>query len=190
MVRDPIERMRSAYIHALWDGTERLPISEALLQDPRYVAFSRYAMQLERYLQWFPESQILVSDAEDLRAHRTDTLARVFSFIGVDPSVAPEATKEHNTSEGKRALRASGRLIRRVSRSGIFPDRAARRIAKLRTHRLASRKIAHDETEIDDDARRRLIDLVRPDLEGLSRWMGPRYDGWGLLEPGPKASPV
>jgi len=43
------------------------------------------------------------------------------------------------------------------------------------------------ETELDDDLRKRLIDLVLPDVVDLRRWMGPSFSGWGLLERGNSA---
>ena len=51
MVRDPIDRMLSHYLHNVGGGYESRPIEEALA-DPEsaYVARSRYAMQVEPYL--------------------------------------------------------------------------------------------------------------------------------------------
>ena len=51
MVRDPIERMLSHYLHNVGGGYESRPMAEALADpDSAYVARSRYAMQLEPYL--------------------------------------------------------------------------------------------------------------------------------------------
>jgi hypothetical protein len=182
LVRHPIARMRSAFIQALWDGSERRPISEALLWDPRYVAFSRYALQLEQYLRYFSEDQILVLTAEELRHNRSETLQRVLNFIGVDPSATIDTSIELNRSDEKRALRPAGRLVRRVVRTGALPKPVARRLSKVRLNSLGSRAISPEETLIEDAVRRRLEDLVRPDIESLRRWLGPAFDGWGLID--------
>ena len=54
MVRDPIDRMLSHYLHNVGGGYESRPLEEALGDpDSAYVARSRYAMQLEPYLEGF-----------------------------------------------------------------------------------------------------------------------------------------
>ncbi len=51
MVRDPIDRMLSHYLHNVGGGYETRPL-EAALSDPgsAYLARSRYAMQAEPYV--------------------------------------------------------------------------------------------------------------------------------------------
>ena len=57
MVRDPIDRMLSHYLHNVGGGYEHRALADALA-DPRsaYVARSRYAFQLEPYLEPFGAS--------------------------------------------------------------------------------------------------------------------------------------
>ena len=54
VVRDPIDRMLSHYLHNVGGGYEDRTLTEALA-DPEssYVARSRYAFQLEPYLEAF-----------------------------------------------------------------------------------------------------------------------------------------
>ena len=70
LVRHPIERMRSHYLHRIGAGKERLPIEQALIDDPIYLGTSRYAARIERYLRCFPREQILIIRSEDLLAMR------------------------------------------------------------------------------------------------------------------------
>lgn len=88
LVRDPIDRLVSHYMHVREDGRERRPIDEALarFEDNPYVDCSRYDMQFQRYLRHFPQSQILVVSAEEMREDRDRTLRTVFRFLGVDDS--------------------------------------------------------------------------------------------------------
>ena len=79
MVRDPIERMLSHYLHNVGGGYETRPMEEALADpDSAYVARSRYAMQLEPYLEAFErERGPWSSRNEELarRARRDDARA-------------------------------------------------------------------------------------------------------------------
>jgi hypothetical protein len=183
IMRDPIERMRSCYVQLLTDGQERRPMREALFLDPGYVLLTRYAMQISQYFDYFDESQILLMTAEELRFRRVESIKRVLSFleIGEDPHM--DIFSEENQSSGKRAPRASGRLLMKVADSERLPSRIRHRARGLLPLGVMSRAMLEKDTDLDDDLRRRLIDLVLPDVAELRRWMGPVFDGWGLLEP-------
>jgi hypothetical protein len=183
LMRHPIERMRSAYRHTLSEGVETRPIADALLQDARYMDVSRYAMQIEEYLRCFPAEQLLLLTAEDLRFDREATLQRVLEFIGVDASWRPSnLTAEYNSQREKRTAprrwwRQLGHLVIHHDLGGYVP--AA--VGRLHGHRMLYRTITDDEVRIDDDLRRRLETVLRPDIARLRTWMGPTFDGWGLL---------
>ena len=94
LIRDPIERMRSHYLHQVSKGRERRDIDAALSEEPVYLDQSRYWMQIERYLEYFSPEQLLIFTTEDLRDRRAETLARVLAFIGVDSGwVSPNIDK-------------------------------------------------------------------------------------------------
>ncbi|HEY6426347.1 MAG TPA: sulfotransferase [Acidimicrobiales bacterium] len=183
IMRDPIERMRSCYVQLLTDGQERRPMKEALFLDPGYVYLTRYAMQIRQYFDYFPESQIMLMTAEDLRFRRTESLRKVLSFLGVSENASMEILSEQNQSDGKRAPRASGRLILKFADCERVPARVRGPARTLMQLSLTTRPMLLHETEIDDDLRRRLVDLVLPDVAELRRWMGPSFMGWGLLTP-------
>ena len=61
LVRDPIERIASAYRDAWAEHREKKGFSDAVLADGnRYLAESSYSQQLEQYLRHYPADQILV----------------------------------------------------------------------------------------------------------------------------------
>ena len=71
MVRDPIDRMLSHYLHNVGGGYESRPLEEALADpDSAYVARSRYAMQVEPYLEAFGAERVLIVAREELRDDR------------------------------------------------------------------------------------------------------------------------
>jgi hypothetical protein len=183
IMRDPIERMRSCYVQLLADGQERRPMKDALFLDPGYVYLTRYAMQIRPYFECFAEEQILLMTAEDLRFHRTESLRRVLCFLGVREDESMEIFSEENQSNGKRVPRASGRLIMKLADCERVHPGVRRRARKLLGLDLMTRPMVDRETDLDDDLRKRLVDLVLPDIAELRRWMGPSFTGWGLLTP-------
>jgi hypothetical protein len=121
LVRDPVERIVSHYVDACSWGRERRTLDDAVREpeDNHYVNCSRYAMQLEQYLPYFPQSSILVVTSDDLREHRRETLGRIFGFLDVDArwwdaacelvlNTTPERRRKNLL--GRAAARAAGRL--------------------------------------------------------------------------------
>lgn len=86
VVRDPIERILSQYIHLVVSGEETRSLDDAIydIDDNYYVNWSKYHMQLEQYMKYFSREQLLIIQSHDLRHHRRDTLRQIFSYIGVD----------------------------------------------------------------------------------------------------------
>src|SRR4051794_7537924 len=89
MLRDPIRRISSHYLHNVARGLEWRPIEDAIEYDPTYLAFSRYATQIEQYLPHFDASQLMVITTDELKSRRQETVARALDFIGVDSTVVP-----------------------------------------------------------------------------------------------------
>src|SRR5262249_15590557 len=79
VVRDPVERAISHYIHAIDAGRERRSFAKAVTDTYEHGYFRRglYYMQLERYLRYFSRSQILVLAQEELYTERQKTLAMI-----------------------------------------------------------------------------------------------------------------
>ena len=85
VVRDPIARMRSMYMHQVSAGRERRRPEVALLDD-RYLGPSRYGFQLAAFLDHFERSQVLVIASEVLRDRPREALSAVFGHLAVDPA--------------------------------------------------------------------------------------------------------
>ncbi len=103
VVRDPIERMLSHYLHNIAGGYEQRPLEQALADpDSAYVDRGLYAMQLDPYLARFPRERIEIVAQEDLKADREQTMRSLFSFLGVDAGFSsPQFSREWETGSGK-----------------------------------------------------------------------------------------
>src|SRR5215212_8193151 len=87
LVRDPVERVVSFYRFArfvLRNETRELTEAVREFDASRYVVGSRYALQLERYLDYYPRGHILVVEQRDLLHRRAETMRLVFGFAGVN----------------------------------------------------------------------------------------------------------
>lgn len=185
VVRHPIERMQSQYLHHLATGQEWRPIEEAFMKEPMYLYISRYAFQLDQYLPYIPRHRVLVIDSRHLLADRVPTLRSIFEFLEVEPNwVPPTVGQEFLRSAGKKVNPPPLRALRRIPRvrtlSTYVPQplkTLKRRLAKgLSTQELHVEQAVLSD-ELQDDLRRSL----RTDVGRLrASYLGGDFDGWGI----------
>jgi hypothetical protein len=187
LIRDPLERIRSDYLQLLSVGIERRDFNEALrdYSDPAniYVSASRYAMQIDRYLEHFDRSALLLLEQSDLRGRREQTLQRVFTFLDVDPAFS---SRRFETEFFKREDYVGYQGVFDRLRSSMLGD-AFRKLParlRLRVSRRARRIFQRaPSTEIDPILRDELVDFLRPEVERVRSLTGQPLAGWLAADP-------
>ncbi|MGK7907703.1 MAG: sulfotransferase [Synechococcus sp.] len=82
LMRHPIDRLISHYMHEYTMRTMSVDINEAIHQYPNLVDYSKYAMQLKPYIERFKHQQILPSFFERIKSEPQAELERICQFIG------------------------------------------------------------------------------------------------------------
>jgi len=181
LVRDPVERIVSAYVHRHSEREENRSLAAAVeqLEDNDLVERSRYFFQLEQYRPHFPDAQILVISSEELRRDRRAVLSKIFGFVGVDPAFATERMG---------AVKHESRHKRRKSPFGVFLGRLAEsapaRVVSPDTRRAIGRWVYKPFSAplhrpvMDDRARTRLVNYLAPDVAKLREYTGLPFSEW------------
>jgi hypothetical protein len=184
VVRDPIDRMLSHYLHNVGGGYEDRSLVDAL-SDPEssYVARSRYFFQAEPYLEEFGAESIRIVGREELKADRPGTMRRTFEFLGVDPNF----TSEQFEREWETGVAKSGSRFRIMDRAVRLPGLRAidRNFDRLpESLRWLAERLVHDpergevpKPEVPDSLRRQLAELFHDDTARLEQLAG-RSFGW------------
>ncbi|MEK8106136.1 sulfotransferase [Micromonospora sp. M12] len=115
LLRDPVQRAYSHYLHTRSYGVEPLSFADALdaeerlaratraagqpeahraLRNYSYAARGRYAEQLHLWFAHVPRERIHLSRTEDLQADPAGTYADILRFLGL-PAFVPEAFTRH-----------------------------------------------------------------------------------------------
>lgn len=84
MVRHPVNRAISHHYHLVRSGDACSSIDEAIENVPQLLNYSRYATQLQPWVEAFGIENIQVICFEDYVIHRPDVLSRVSEFLGVE----------------------------------------------------------------------------------------------------------
>jgi hypothetical protein len=184
MVRDPIDRMLSHYLHNVGGGYDDRTLADAFA-DPEsaYVTRSRYFFQLEPYLEEFGPERIEIVGREELKRDRPATMRRVFAFLGVDPDFSSEQFErewETGTAKGRGRFRLMDRAVRLPGLRAV--DRNFDRLPE--PLRWLVERVVHDpgagaapKPEVPPSLRQQLADLFRDDVARLEGVAG-RGFGW------------
>lgn len=171
VLRDPLERIVSQYIHEWTQREVGGSLERAVSAHERYAAYSAYAMQLEPYLRAWSSDSLLLVAYERLVAEPDLELERIFRFLG-DPSPEPPVWREEAGARNVSAerLRRSGtreRLLRVPALRGLkeaLPP-SLRALAK-RPWQIARRPTLAPATRRDLERR------LDADLARLGHWLG------------------
>lgn len=84
IMRDPIKRLVSQYIHEWTENKIKVPINEAIYKHPELVEYSLYTKQLEPWITKFGKDAVLPVFFERMMSQNEDELIRVCKFIGYE----------------------------------------------------------------------------------------------------------
>ncbi len=182
MVRDPVERIVSHYVHFVTNHREHRPLQEAVLGWPEmYVDRSKYYLQLQQYLEFFSPSQILIVQQEDLLRRRTDTLSKIFRFLDVEPVTRDPRFRweRHRTKRRRRKSVLGVRLAATVPmrRLKLLPRHLRWPIEDFIYWPFSH---AVERPMVGDRLFRELSDMLRDDVEQLRAYTGEAFANWKI----------
>ena len=109
LLRDPVKRAISHYLHDCRLGYQEQPLSAFLrrtddnrLYYKEYIELGMYSGQVETYLSLFGSENVLVLIYEDFARNQADALARIFRHVGVDDGFKVDFQTVHNVHETPR----------------------------------------------------------------------------------------
>ncbi len=191
ILRHPVDRAYSFYLHLLRQGREPLNDFLQALQEEekrknkhwspvwRYKEFGFYSVQLQRYFDRFNRDQIKIYLYEDWQTKPVEVIQDIFQFLGVDDTFVPDMSTKHNTTshipknQSLYNLMTKQSIIKDVLRS-IIP-------AKIRQPMAAKvyRKNLEPPKSLAPEIRQQLIPIFSEDIlklqdliqRDLSHWL-------------------
>lgn len=115
MFRNPIDRAYSNYLHSFKEGFDLLSFKEAIDQEPQrakknifhgYLERSKYFIQVERFLKFYPKESMHFMIFENFIANPDEELKKLFNFLGI----SSEGFKFVNEPRNKTIIPWSPRL--------------------------------------------------------------------------------
>lgn len=184
LVRDPVERIWSQYSHYLAKDWERRPFAEAVRENREYLDYSRYHLQLSRYLKVFPRDQIHVMVFEEFIADRESGLRNIFEFLGIDADFhTPNLDVTYNAGSSKRGMSKMKRMLFSLPGYRHFPWRVRKWVKSSLGESLPQKA-----TEFDQLTRSWLQEQLSNDLNNFVKFLGRDVPSWKSLNRGVMSS--
>lgn len=189
VLRNPIERAYSHYLHLLRAGREPLRDFRAALaaeQERReagwewswhYTRMGFYHKQLTRYLEYFDRDQLHVYLFDDFRDDNLAVTQDVYRAIGVDADVRPSDAITHAKTGVpisdwfQRFILNPDHPIRRAARS-VLPERVRTRGMKM------LQNVNLSKPDMDPSVRAELAALFEDDVRRLEQLLGRDLSHW------------
>lgn len=143
LVREPVSRIISQYHHDISSGAYNEPIDEAVHLQSRLINYSRYAYQIEPWINAFGRSAVKVIRFEEYIQNRRRMVEEIIRFLGLGPHIGQLREDQiYNRSgnkpvvKGRWATVSQTALYRRMIRP-LIPQNIRGSIGRLvlpRTH--------------------------------------------------------
>ena len=193
ILRHPVERAWSHYLHKVRSGEETEPFASALRlenervrRDPMgwwgYRWESHYAARLDAWLTAFPRDRFLFLLTEDLMSRPDAVLSEVFTFLGVDPDVKIEDFQRRNASGAIR----SRLLLSLISNQSRLKDVLRTLLPMRYRQKLKTRLIELNNSntrapaQMSDEERKLLAEALEADVRKLEALTGIDVSRWSF----------
>lgn len=195
VLRNPVDRAYSNFLHMIRDGREPLDdFRDALEAEPsriegdwyvswHYKRMGFYYGQLKRYIEVFGAERIQVHLYEDLDFGTVDVLQSVFRFLGVDDSFVPDVSMRYNESGVHKK-----EYLKNLHTYLLRPDAiksAVKPLIPLRLRRRAMARVVGDirsrnlaKPPLPSEVRAELVEEYREDISKLEGLIGRDLSAW------------
>ncbi len=192
VIRDPIKRIVSQHRHEVAVGKLETckDINDAVRQISRYIDYSRYAWQLEPWIDTFGPDRVRVIVLERYIRARSQTLEAVSEFLGLQPVLEGiDEGRVFNKADDRRVVRGpwrqvlSGPLYQRVLRPMMSTE------TRQRLRRVFLPKAAVPQSQLSPETEAWLRDQLAPETTKIVQMLNTAdlllpagtepFTGWG-----------
>ncbi|WP_201743617.1 sulfotransferase family protein [Roseiconus nitratireducens] len=170
VMRHPIDRLVSQYVHEWTVGQVTDPIDRAIETFPELIQYSRYEYQIAPFIEAFGPTQVLPIFFDRLRRHPESELQRIFAFLRA-PGVPIWRRDLPSQNIGHERMRTSPWRDRIVYAPGISWVRKSL-IPRPVRERVKALWRLRDRPKLSEDSVAKLTEIFNHDLDLLSQRLG------------------
>lgn len=183
LLRNPVDRAYSQYWHERKKGREPLSFEDALASEAEriardfvykrrysYLSRGRYLVQIERFVRYFPRSQMLFLIFEGFSEGPGACLERCFEFLEVAQDGGIDCSVRHNPTVTVRSD-----FLRRLANSRLVSPMPLQRGIRRLESKL-NRRVGY--APMSERTRQKLIEHFSDENRSLEAFLGRELDAW------------
>jgi hypothetical protein len=186
LLRDPVAKAFSQYMHLVRDGRETLSFFDALQAEAdrasrhwsmiwRYASSSIYGGRLRSYLDAFGADRVRIYLFEEFVAEPQAMLGDLWGFLGIDRSVRPDTSRVYNVSSRPRS-RALATLVSKGSPLAAVARALVPAAIRSRVTESVRRLNAGRKGQVDERSRAFLRERLVADVRETEAILGRRLE--------------
>lgn len=171
IVRNPIDRIISHYVHAYNRGYETNPnINEAIFSNPIYTDISRYYYQISKYISVFGKNQVKLVFFDDYTANPQSIFDEIFDFIDVSNITVDIKKLNENKSFNKKIIHY------KYDNHKTFFDKLKKIFMIIYFNVKGSR--LKSKPQLSQESREKLLEILNSDIKNLEKLTGKNLSHW------------
>lgn len=170
VIRHPIDRLVSHYIHQWSENVFKCDINEAIDRYEELTAYSCYARQLSPYIKQFGKENVLLVFTEAIRREPQKQLENIAEFIGYEGEVNWYDDLEPQNVSRQRIRAFPGYKL--LVESNMMTTLRRALVPKALRERVKKRFTLQHRPVIDEQHLAQLKRIFNEDLLQLDNWMG------------------
>lgn len=170
IMRHPVERLVSHYIHQWSQNIIKCDINEAIDKYPELIAYSCYGRQMKPYFDTYGAASVLPLFTEVIRKTPQSQLDRIADFIGYEGTMTwHEDLKPQNVS--KQRIRAFGGY-KWLIESSLMTFFRRTLIPKSFREKVKTSLTMQERPVLTEESLVKIKQIVDKDLQQLTEWLG------------------
>jgi hypothetical protein len=180
LVRDPIERVTSAYMHSYQRGYTDLPFERALVERAMLLNVTRYASQITPFIRRFGSERVRILFFEDLVRDPSTLVRNLAAFLEVDA----HSFRGVNSTHSNKSLGRDRRHHKHDTRAMKMLRRVAPPLWRSMTDN--SERAFSEKPVLSPSAQWMVLHMLRAEIDELEVLSGRDLDHWRRRPQTPK----
>ncbi len=170
VMRHPVDRLISHYLHEWSMGVYRCSIEDAIQNHPELIAYGQYGLQLEPFFAAYGRAAVLPVFFDQLTHNPQAELERICDFIGYDGKPTWQDDLEPSNVSSKRIRRFP--LYAFLVESGIATWLRRRLIPQRVRDAVKARLTKRHRPVLSNEALAQLEEVFNRDMARVGGWLG------------------
>lgn len=174
LVRNPMERIVSSYMHHYARGFTDLDLREAVWKDRLFIDVTRYYTQIIPYIRTFGRQNVLILEFDDLLRNRQAVIQDVSTFLSIDPNGYGNYDDVHSNAS------TATRWTHHKFDNPSLPLRAVRRCFPAMWNRMTdnSKRSFERKPVLDGETKQMILHMLELEVRELQALMNKDLSKW------------